>query len=278
MSLSAPDAGQGSRDRFVSVVIPTVRFDEHLDAAILSILAQDIADLEIILVLDGVPMCEQREWSKADRLRVLELATRVGTPGALNAGIAAAKGEFIARLDADDLAMPHRLRLQRDFLLDNLDVGCVGSFVRLIDDAGEDLGGLESVVTPEEVRSRLMRSNPLVHSSVMYRRSVVTALGMYSSLMVRMQDYELFLRLAAMSSISILPEYLSAYRVHPGQHSRNSVPWKPYTFEILRKRSDLARAVGVSQLRQSLRNATWFVGQVVRHFGVVRPGYLRGAK
>jgi len=262
----------------VSVVVPTIIFDEYLDLALGSLLKQDIEDFEVILVLDGVEPPSESPLFSSTRVKVVAIPERVGTPRALNAGISAASGEFVARLDADDLAAPSRLRRQREFLEAHPSIGCVGSFVHIIDSGGNAIGVLEGPSEPQEIRTALLTSNPLVHSSLMYRRTVVERVGLYSHEMTRMQDYDLLLRLALSTEIAMLPEVLTSYRVHLGQHSRRSVPWQKYTFRVMSRRMDLARASGSSPVGQLLRNAFWFAGQLLRHFGLVKPGYLRRAR
>lgn len=258
----------------VSVVIPAVRYDSFLDEAVESMLRQDFVSFEIVLVLDGVP-AEARPWASDARVRIIQLPHRGGTPAALNAGIDAARGSYIARLDADDVALSGRLAAQATYLDSHPSVACVGSSVRLIDPSGVAIGTLQGPTDPKEIQATLLWRNCLVHSSVMYRRSAIVHIGGYNLASARMQDYELFLRFAREAKIAALDEPLTAYRVHPGQHSRRSSPWAGYTREVLLRRRELARTVTRVLLLQYVRDLAWFTVQVVRHARVVKPGYLR---
>lgn len=260
----------------VSVVVPTISIDGYLEEAIESLLQQEGCVVEVVVVLDGVePSGDLPRWLEDGRVRVVRLPTRQGTPRALNHGIGRASGQLIARLDADDIALPGRLRRQVEFLDEHPEVVCVGTDFVLIDPASQVIGASPRVPAGADQARALLLRNQLLHSSVMYRADVVRAVGGYADAMHRMQDYELYLRLALHGGIAVLGEVLTAYRVHPGQHSRNTSPWQPYTRLLLRRRTELALALGVSRASQWARNALWFGAQVARHHGVVRPGYLR---
>ncbi|RKR76126.1 glycosyltransferase family 2 protein [Frondihabitans australicus] len=259
----------------VSVIIPTVRADSHFVDALDSVLSQNDIDLEVVVVLDGVDV---RDTPLPDdpRILVVELPERRGTATALNAGIEAASAEFIARLDADDLARAGRLHVQADRLASSPATVCVASAVDIIDGQGRHLGVLAA--HRGDVSSALLRRNVLTHSSTMYRRSAVRAVGGYDPSCVRMQDYDLWLRLAREGRVEVLTQPLTAYRVHPGQHSRRTPPWGSSTRTILRSRRRLAAHLGRSGLAQRLDDALWLSAQLVRHLGLRRPHYLRGTK
>lgn len=267
------DASPGTP--IVSVVVPTIRIDGHLTEAIESLLAQTLREIEVVLVLDGFEQKALPDWSADERMTIVRLDSRRGTPTALNRGIAAARGTFIARLDADDISEPTRLARQVEYLEANPFVLCVGSSALIIDSEGAELGALDAPTGVNRVRKILTQRNALTHSSVVYRRKAFEQVGVYNPSCRRMQDYELFLRIAAKGSIDNLPERLVRYRVHAGQHSRNSSPWARYTRLVLIRRRQLAHALGLSPVRQYIRNAVWWFAQVARHYGITSPGYMR---
>lgn len=261
----------------ISVVIPAARADQHLRDALDSVLSQGDVDLEVVLVADGVPL-SGFDIPSDDRLRVVRHEHRQGTPFALNTGIRASRADLIARLDADDLAHDGRFARQLHEMNSRPDVVCLGSAVELIDDESLRVGTLDVAVGAERVKSTLLSRNPLVHSSVMMRRSALESVGGYDTRCARMQDYDLFLRLAEVGAIDNMPDALTSYRVHPGQFSRKTNPFSTSMQTVLRSRRRLARSVGQSWLRQGVRDATWFSAQVARHARVARPGYLRRAR
>lgn len=259
----------------VSVVVPAIRVDSYLTDAIESLLAQTLSDIEVVLVLDGIGRRGLPDWSLDRRVTVLAVKARQGTPTALNLGISAARGRFIARLDADDVAEATRLSTQVEYLEANPSVLCVGSGAMIIDSSGTELGALDAPTGVARVRTGLTRRNVLTHSSVIFRREAFARVGAYDPSCRRMQDYELFLRIAAIGEIDNLPQKLVRYRVHPGQHSRNSSPWASYTRLVLARRRELAKALGLSGARQFFHDAAWWSAQVARHYGIARPGYIR---
>ena len=264
-------------DPLVSVVMATVRLDEFFVSAVWSVLRQTHQNLELVVVLDGIPLAavDGSDWASDSRLVVVPLQARVGTPTALNHGIRVSRGRYIARLDADDIAYDTRIASQVAIMESCPELLCLGGAVALIDELGRSIGGL-SASAEEDVPNALLIRNVMVHSSVMYRRAAWLEIGGYNPLCLRMQDYELFLRIAAVGAIRNSADIQTAYRIHAGQHSRHSSPWALHMREILRRRLALAEVLGQSKVRQRFRNVQWFSYQVMRHYGVVRPRYLRG--
>jgi glycosyltransferase involved in cell wall biosynthesis len=177
----------------------------HIAAALDSLFAQTDDDFEIIAVddssTDKTPaILNQR--SRADkRLRVLSTSQGAaqGIVAALNRGIAAAQGRYIARMDADDLCRPERLRLQAEYLDAHADVGLVASRVEFAGDRQAQRGlalfvdWTNELLTPADIaRSRFVET-PIIHPSVMFRRELVALYGGYRSGDFP-EDYELWLR------------------------------------------------------------------------------------
>jgi hypothetical protein len=137
----------------------------------------------------------------------------------LNRALSLARAPLIARLDADDLALPERLACQRRFLDTHPDVGLLGTAAREVDASGQ----LVSVVTPPEddaaIRRALIRRNPFVHSSVMIRRSTLTEVGGYDERLTVAQDYDLWMRMSRVTSLANLPTPLVIRRLLPGRVS-----------------------------------------------------------
>ena len=257
----------------ITVVMPTMRADRHLDTAVRSVLRDDVDELELVVVLDGLDPRDVH-LPRHDRLRVVALPERRGTPAALNAGAHAGTGPLIARLDADDVALPGRFEAQRTELARRPDLVCLGSSVSLIDDDDAPLGDWPAATGPG-LAETLLRRNVFVHSSTVYRREAFEAVGGYDERCTRMQDYELWLRLATIGGLDSLPDVLTAYRVHPGQHSRNTPPWGAPARRVRASRLALARHLGRPTPVQHVENAAWSAAQALRHAGLRRPGYLR---
>jgi glycosyltransferase involved in cell wall biosynthesis len=255
----------------VSAVVPAARRDAHLVAAVESLLAQTLPDLEVIVVLDGAP--PGPPLPDDPRLRVHRFAERRGTPAALNQGLAMARGDYVARLDADDLAAPERLAVQVAVLDARRDLIGLGSCVTLIDQDDRRLGDLDVPLT--DTARRLLVRNVFVHSAMLLRREALEAVGGYDLRCTRMQDYDLWLRLSRIGRLENSPHRLTSYRVHPGMHSRRTSPFGSPARTVRRSRRALAAHLGQPRAVQLARDAVWTGAQLVRHLGLRAPRYLR---
>lgn len=257
----------------VSVLVPTRRWDRYTEEAVRSALS-DMDDVdELVLIFDGpltTPSIED------PRLRVFATGTHVGTPHALNMGIALCEGELILRLDSDDIALPGRRdRMVREFNA-RTDLVLLGSAAQLIDERGAPIGMLAFPTRDADIRARLLLRNSFVHSSVAYRKTLLLELGGYNERCLRMQDYELFLRLAQKGTMGNLPDALVAYRIHTNMSSRGTSPYRSYTREILSTRRDFQRSQGVTFPKRALYDLAWLGAQVGRYHRLRPPGYAKG--
>ena len=218
----------------ISVVLPAYQADATLGAAIASILAQTDPGFELIVVDDGMGGLAARAADLDPRIRVVSFARNRGIVAALNAGLEAARGELIARMDADDLAHPERLAKQRAWLDARPELGLVGCLVahapHVADTTGPaapDTRGyalyvdwLNGLVTPDAIALGAFVESPFAHPSVMFRRSLVATHG-GSRAGEFPEDYELWLRwLAAGVRMGKVPEVLLTWRDRPERLSR----------------------------------------------------------
>ncbi len=191
----------------ISVILPVYNARGTLKSAVESLEAEALnrahpGSIEVIAVEDGstdgsaellAEMSSTSPW-----LRVLRIP-HSGIVAALNTGIEAAKGEFIVRMDADDLSLPGRLPAQRDFLAENPDIGLVGGRVEFGGDHWAARGyalhvdWLNSLRTSEEIQIERFVESPFAHPSVMFRRKLVGEHGGYRDGAFP-EDYELWLR------------------------------------------------------------------------------------
>jgi glycosyltransferase involved in cell wall biosynthesis len=203
----------------ISVVMPVYDAARYLPAAIESVFAQTLGDFELIAVDDGSHDDSPgmlRDYQKRDgRLRIVS-RPNTGIVGALNDGLAAARGELVARMDSDDIAMPERFQKQAAFLNANADHVLVGSQVMLIDPEGAPLcPKVDTEYTHERIDwAHLHHRWPLVHPSVMVRREAVEKAGGYRTRYEWLEDLDLFLRLAEIGRLANLPDILLQYRLH----------------------------------------------------------------
>ena len=198
----------------VSMVMPVHNGARWLADAIASVLAQDFADFELILVddasRDDSPAIMADAAARDRRVRVLRLDTNVGLPAALNHGFAAARGALHSWTSDDNLLRPQMLAR----LVATLDAYPAADIVyadfTLIDDAGNELG--RSRVGPIE---RLLHGNN-VGACFLYRARVTEALGGYDTALFGVEDYDFWLRAAQHFAFVALHEDLYIYRKHGG--------------------------------------------------------------
>ena len=185
-----------------SIVLPVRNAAGMLHAALESIRAQTLAAWELVAVDDGSTDDSSRLLKAAaridSRIRVLSLR-HVGIVAALRAGCEAARAEFIARMDADDLMLPERLERQTEFLGRHPNIGVVSCLVRYGGDPTVQAGyaahvdWINALRTPEDMALRRFVESPVAHPSVMFRREALVRHGGYAEGDFP-EDYELWLR------------------------------------------------------------------------------------
>jgi hypothetical protein len=209
-------------DPLVSVVIVAYNSVAFLPAAVYSVLGQEGVTLELIIV-DNASTDGTRNFLATlqdPRLRVITNSTNEG-PQAANLALPYARGRYIARLDADDIALPLRLARQTAFLESHPELGGCGSAYETLKDgaAGEIIraDGEAEVVT-----WALGWENCIGHSTLLFRRELIGTVGGYDRELWCAQDYDLISRLTRARPLAILDEVLVLYRVHAQSvtHSR----------------------------------------------------------
>lgn len=206
----------------VSVIIPVYNRAIFVGAAIESILAQTFADFELIVIDDGsTDATPEMVRSFADpRIRLVGHECNLGIPAARNSGLAAARGEYVATLDSDDIAHPKRLERQVAFLDAHPDHALVGSWTTDMDENGRPLGKIRRKPTrPADVRAKLLFGGSITNSTIMGRTEILRRYGYREEFRVR-QDYDLFVRVSERYPIANLPEALVWVRRHPGQETK----------------------------------------------------------
>jgi glycosyltransferase involved in cell wall biosynthesis len=254
------------RDPSVSIVLPFRNEATFLPECVASIRTQTLGDWELVAIDDGSDdgSAEIVEtWGDGDaRLRLLRPG-RIGLVAALNRGIAEARAPLLARMDADDVMLPDRLRAQREFMDAHPELALCGTRVELFP-ADEVRGGyLEYVrwqnecVEPVDIAANLYVESPFAHPSVMMRTAVARALGGYADGPFP-EDYELWLRMhAAGERMGKVPRVLLRWRERDARTSRTDARYARGAFDRLRA-DWLARD---PRLRAGREVAVWGAGR-----------------
>src|SRR5262245_17519250 len=202
----------------VSVLMAVFDGAAWIGAAVESALGQTLGDLEVIVVDNGSTdaTADVLASFRDPRLRI-ERRARAGLTRSLNRALELARAPLLARLDADDVALPERLARQRQFLEAHPDVGLLGTGAREIDPTGREVRIVRPPAEDQAIRRALIRANPFVHSSVVMRRAAVDRVGRYDPSFPVAQDYDLWMRLARVTRLANLPEPLVIRRLMPGR-------------------------------------------------------------
>ncbi|MFH0922175.1 MAG: glycosyltransferase family 2 protein [Fibrobacterota bacterium] len=227
----------------VSVVMPAYNAAPFIESAVQSVLSQTLGDIELLVVDDGsTDHTATRLAGVSDpRLRILRL-THQGVMVALNAGLAEARGEFFARMDADDLALPERLERQVRLLEEGgLDV--TGSRVEIFRDKGPLGNGYHAYETwvnglldHDTIVRNIFIEDPIPSPTLMMRQETLRKLGGYDS-GVYPDDYNLTLKsFCAGLRFGKCPETLLRWRDHDARLSRNAPELKNQRFFDLKSR------------------------------------------
>ncbi len=196
-------------DLIYSVVLPVYNGMPYLKDAVESVLRQTLDKFELIVVDDG-STDETPNYVRSiqdPRVRYVRTA-HAGLVDALNTGITMARSPWIARIDADDLALPQRLEKQWEFLQANHDQVLLGCGFDLIDEDGRWLRPTLNVVSDQAARWAMLFFNPFPHPGAVFRRDIARFCGGYRSESPVAQDFDLWTRLAHHGRIGNHPEIL----------------------------------------------------------------------
>lgn len=210
----------------VSIIMAVNKTQPHLVSAINSILNQTFTDFEFIIVANNCSDELYNELAGYSDSRIILHRTSIGQLSFnLNFALNATKSEYIFRMDADDVSHPERIEKQLLYMKKyNLDV--LGTSVNLVNANDEIIGERATPLTNKNIRRRLPFSNPIVHPSVCYKKSVIIKNKGYLGGVVS-EDYGLWLRLSRNRDINFenLSEKYLNYRVHPTESQGNPLAY-----------------------------------------------------
>lgn len=211
----------------ISVLMPVYNVAPYLAEAVASILEQTFRDLELIIVDDGStddsPAILDGFAAKDTRVHLIS-RPNTGIVGALNDGLAACQGEFLARMDGDDVSRPRRLERQIAYMQKHPECVCLGTGWRYVRD-GRTLPSQPVLTDPGKIRQALFlgRGSVTLHATTMMRRHAVLSVGGYSEHVRNMhEELALFLELIECGEFGNIPEVLFLYRMRSSSNSANA--------------------------------------------------------
>jgi hypothetical protein len=204
----------------VSVLFPVYNDARYLQCGLDSILSQTFSNFEVVVVNDG-STDESRDILlryryRDPRIRLINNEHNLGLAPSLNRAIEAARGAYLARQDADDIAHPRRFAKQVEFLELHPEIALLGSRAIAIDEEGNERHVMETSCSDSEIKWDLLFFCPFVHSSVMLRRSILDRTGVYTEDPLKfrafVEDYDLWSRINRVARSANLEEPLQKYR------------------------------------------------------------------
>lgn len=220
----------------ISILLPVYNGAEFVRSAIDSLLAQTFTDFELIVLNDGSADNSQEIIDSYSDSRIVRVChDNMGLHRTLNKGIALAKGKYICRMDQDDISAPDRLEIQKNFLDSNSDVGLVGSTSWLVI-IGETTKRVVGYAFDDyEIKWFLLFDNPMVHSSVMFKKDILELSGGYAEdrKYNYAEDYDLWSRMAIHTKIyNIDSPLVTRIEMPDGMSYANLQKQRQQAFEI----------------------------------------------
>ena len=199
----------------ISVVMSAFNEESHIKNAILSIQNQTFQDWELVIVDDGSSdhtLDIIKKLAELDNRIVLIINNQnMGLAKSLNKGIYASKGQYIARMDADDYSLPNRLSSQLNFMEINQNISVLGTGATYCDSNGKKLSDINFPENHNDIVRFLLKSSPILHPSVLMRKTFIQKLGGYDESYFRGQDYDLWFRGKKIGKYHNLQESLIKY-------------------------------------------------------------------
>lgn len=202
----------------VTILMSVYNGGKYLRQAIDSILNQTFEDFEFLIINDGSTdkTLEILQSYNDPRIKIVNNKKNIGLTKSLNKGINLARGQYIARMDADDISLPDRLQKQYQFLKNNKNIGVVGSNMYLINQSGKKVGRNSKSQKHFLIKWKCFIGFPMSHPTIMAKTKVLRT-NLYNENFISSQDVELWSRLIFDKNIKFtnLNDYLLKYRMHP---------------------------------------------------------------
>jgi glycosyltransferase involved in cell wall biosynthesis len=266
-------------DRFpkVSVLMTVYNADAHLKQALDSLSKQDFKDFEVIVLAHGSSdnsVKILRAWNDP-RLVLEELKSNIGRTPALNHCLNRARGDYVAILDADDLAHPSRFATQVAFLDANSDIGLVGTWSVFVDINGDFIQRSCPPSSHRKLVRQLAVRDPIVHSSIMFRRQIAINLGGYDTSFTYAQDFKIIIDFAQRTDIAVIEEYLCSWRSVPSSLSSINSYRLVRAYDEYRLFREVRKVINLNSISKLLNLKQIVFTSLILRFWLMRSGEFR---
>lgn len=199
----------------IAIILPAYNGAQYVKNAIESVLRQSFTEWELFVINDGsadntgdvvIPFAE-----KDDRIKYIKNEKNLGVQETRNKALGLVSSEYIAEIDQDDIWLDKdKLKKQIDFLEKNKEHVLIGTGVIVVDERGFEIAKYLMPETDTEIRNKILRANPFIHSSVLYRTKAVKDIGGYTVSKMS-EDHDLWLRMGRMGKFKNIQEYSTQY-------------------------------------------------------------------
>ena len=232
----------------ISVVMPVYNGEKYLKEAIDSILNQTFSDFELIIINDcSTDGTESIIMSyKDNRIVYIKNEKNLGVAESLNKGLDIAKGEYIARMDADDISLPKRFERQVKFMDRHNDIALCGSTVKIFGAVGGEKK-TNTIYKKNEIKVRMLFGPYIPHPTVMMRRNIIeNEHYRYDNKYDKVEDFELWTRILLKNDACNIKAVLLKYRTHSGQVTQNHTEEKKLLLTEIKKK--FLMSIGINTL------------------------------
>lgn len=202
--------------KLISVIMPVYNTQSFIADSLISILNQSYPHFELIIIDDASNDKTINVINKFSdhRIKLLKNKKHSGVAKSLNQALKVARGSYIARMDADDIALPERFNIQIQYLTKNPQIVAIGSWVELINHAGKTIGIKKMPVKYQDIKKIILKFNPFIHPTMMIRKLILKNIGNYQERYNGAEDYDLFLHMTAKHQVANLPIQLLKLRIY----------------------------------------------------------------
>ncbi len=251
----------------VSVILPTRNRSYIISKAIESVLGQSVADWELIIIdddsSDDTELIISQYIKQDSRIVYLKMNKKNNLQSLINFGLQAAKGQYIARIDDDDVWInKDKLKKQINYLDNNPECKLIGSWAVVINQEDKELFYYDLPSTDQEIRKHILLRNFFINSSVVFETEGARLVNGFDEQLSLSGDYDMWLKLGKLGKLYIWPEYLTALRYDDNNLRKKRIIRTNDSLQIIRKYRDAYPGFYVSLLANYLKLIYLFVMRI----------------